>query len=121
MAKRILIVDDEPDILRVTAFRLKKAGYETSSAVNGQEALDLVRASPPDLILLDLRLPLISGDDVCRQIKADDKLKHIPIILFTASVGQDISERVKAVGADEHIVKPFEPEDLLEKIKKFIG
>lgn len=121
MAKRILIVDDEPDLLKVTTFRLKKAGYEILSAVNGQEALDLVHLSPPDLILLDLRLPLISGDDVCRQIKAEDKLKHIPVILFTASVGQDISTRVKAVCADEYIVKPFEPDELLEKIKKFIG
>ncbi|MDD5097862.1 MAG: response regulator [Candidatus Omnitrophica bacterium] len=121
MPKKILIVDDEPDLLRVTTFRLKKAGYEISSATNGQEALDLIRANPPDLVLLDLRLPLIDGYEVCRQVKSDPGLKHVPVILFTASIGHDISETVKKVMADDYVIKPFEPDDLLSKIKKLIG
>jgi CheY-like chemotaxis protein len=120
MSKKILFVDDEPDVLRVAAFRLKKAGYEVLIGTNGQEALDLTAQAIPDLILLDLRLPLISGTEVCKKIKADEKLKHIPVILFTASV-DDLTDRVKESGAQDYLTKPFEPEQLFEKVKKFIG
>jgi DNA-binding response OmpR family regulator len=120
MAKKILIVDDEPDILKVVIFRLKKSGYEVLSAVNGEEAIELIKANVPDLIFLDLRLPLLSGAEVCKQLKSNEKLKHIPIILFTASADtvKDILAKTKA---DDYIIKPFEPEVLLEKIRKFIG
>lgn len=120
MAKKILFVDDEPDVLAVVTFRLKKAGYEIVSAVNGQEALDLAGKVNPDLVLLDLRLPIISGEEVCRKIKSDDKLKHIPVILFTASI-DNMEDKVKGAGADDFITKPFDPEQLIQKIKKFIG
>jgi CheY-like chemotaxis protein len=121
MAKKILFVDDEPDLLTVATFRLKKSGYEVSTAVNGQEALDFVAQNPPDLILLDLRLPLVSGYEVCQRIKADEKLKKIPVILFTASATRDLSEKAKELGADDYLIKPFEAEVLLEKVKKFLG
>lgn len=120
MPKRILIVDDEPDILRVVIFRLKKSGYEVLTAVNGQEALDLIQKEPLDLIILDLRLPLISGLEVCKQIKSNDKLKHIPVILFTASTNC-VKEKAIEVCADDYLIKPFEPEIFLQKVKKLIG
>jgi CheY-like chemotaxis protein len=120
MAKKILFVDDEPDVMRVALFRLKKAGYEVTTAVNGQEALDLVQQIIPDLLLIDIRIPIFTGLEVCKKVKSDEKLKHIPVILFTASV-QDMDTKVKEVGADGYLLKPFNPEQLLEKVKNFLG
>ena len=120
MAKKILVVDDEEDLLKLTAFRLKKSGYEVLTAVNGQEALDLIQNDRPDLILLDLRIPLISGYDVCKRVRADDKLKDTPIILFTASA-EGITDKVNEVGANDYLTKPFYQEGLLGKVKKLIG
>ena len=120
MAKKIIFVDDEPDVMRVTVFRLKKAGYEVITGVNGQEAIDLAKTQNPDLMLLDLRLPLMLGSEVCRLMKSDDALKHIPVILFTASV-RDMAEKIKESGADDFLSKPFDHNKLLEKIGNFIG
>lgn len=120
MAKRLLFVDDEPDILKVIKFRFEKLGYEVLTAVNGQEALDRTQKEMPDLILLDLRLPVINGYDVCKRIKSDEKLKHIPVIIFTASVGKNMEEKTRELGADGYVTKPFEPEVLMEKIKKLL-
>jgi len=120
MAKKILFVDDESDVSAVVTFRLKKAGYEVINAVNGQEALDLAGKVNPDLILLDLRLPIISGEEVCERVKSDERLKNIPVILFTASV-DNMEDKVKRTGADDFITKPFDPEQLMQKIKKLIG
>jgi CheY-like chemotaxis protein len=119
MGKKILIVDDEPDLLRVTCFRLERSGYRVFSAVNGQEALERVEKESPDLVLLDIKLPLMEGPDVCLHIKKDERLKHIPVILFTASA-QGIGEKVSACGAQGYIIKPFSAEELLEKIKEFV-
>jgi len=119
MGKKILIVDDEADLLRVVCFRLEKLGYQVISAVNGQEALEIAGKELPDLMLLDVRLPLLEGPDVCLRIKRDEKLKHIPVILFTAST-QNINEKVKACGAQGYLLKPFSGEELFEKIKEFI-
>lgn len=119
MGKKILIVDDEPDLLRVACFRLEKSGYQILSAVNGQEALELAGKESPDLVLLDVRLPLVGGPEVCSRIKKDEKLKHIPVLLFTAST-QSINERVAACGAQGYILKPFSTEELFDKIKEFI-
>ena len=119
MRKKILIVDDEPDLLRVASFRLEKSGYQVLCAINGQEALELAAKESPDLVLLDVRLPFMEGPDVCSRIKKDEKLKHIPVILFTASV-QNIEKRVVACGAQGYILKPFSAEELFEKIKEFI-
>lgn len=118
--KRILIVDDEPDLVKVTSFRLKKLGYEISVSIGGREALELIRRDPPDLVLLDLLLPQMLGDEVCRQMKKDEKLKHIPVILFTATA-VSIPDKAREVGADDYITKPFNPQELLEKIKRFLG
>lgn len=118
--KKILLVDDEPDLVKVTTYRLKKMGYDVVAGVTGQEALDLIRSEKPDLVLLDLRLPVIDGLDVCKKVKADKKLKDIPIILFTASTGS-IVDNVKEVGADGYLIKPFNQEQLAAELKKFLG
>ena len=120
MSKKILIVDDEPDLVRVTSFRLKKMGYNVSVGTDGNQALSLIESERPDLVLLDLRLPEIDGLEACRRVKADPKLKDIPIILFTASTNE-INENVKTCGADGYLIKPFNQEQLTAELKKFLG
>lgn len=119
--KKILVVDDEPDILKVVSFRLKKAGYEILTAKDGKAALDLIAVNKPDLILLDLRMPVVSGEEVCATLKTSAELKTIPIILLTASSGGKITDKAKELKADDCMVKPFEAEVLLEKVQKLIG
>jgi len=120
--KKILVVDDEPDILKVTSIRLKKLGYNVLTAVGGKEALDTMRSENPDLVLLDLVMPFMNGAEVCEQIKNDKTLKHIPIILFTASGnGAMTAEQIKKIGADDYIVKPFEPEELMGKVEDILA
>jgi len=118
--KKILIADDEPDILKVVKFRLIKAGYEIMMAVNGKEAIELVQKIKPDLVLLDFSMPLMNGDEVCKQIKADPLTKHIPVIMMTASTERAHETHIKMIGADDRLLKPFEPEDLIEKVEKFV-
>jgi CheY-like chemotaxis protein len=120
--KKILVVDDEPDILKVTSLRLKKLGYNVLTAAGGKEALDTMRSENPDLVLLDLVMPFMSGAEVCEQVKKDETLKHIPIILFTASGnGAMTAEQIKKIGADDYIVKPFEPEELMGKVEGILA
>ena len=115
------MVDDEPDIMRVVEFRLKKGGYEILSAVNGQQGLDLIRVKKPDLVILDLHLPIMDGLEVCRQVRNDAALKTIPIILISASSSKEITQEVKRVGVNEYLLKPFDPQQLLAKIKEYLG
>jgi len=121
MAKKVLVVDDEPDVLKIVCFRLKKAGYEVKTASDGKAALDLIEKDRPDLILLDLRMPVMDGYEVCRKIKSDEKLGDTPIIFITASSGATVKDKVREYKADDYIIKPFEPEELIAKVKKFIS
>jgi CheY-like chemotaxis protein len=120
MGKKILVVDDEPDLLKVTLIRLKKTGYEVYSCTDGQEVFDITRRVMPDLIILDVYLPAINGDDVAKILKKDDKLKHIPIILISATT-MTLDERARECGADGYLTKPFEPEELISIVKKILG
>lgn len=120
--KRIMAIDDEPDILRVVSIRLREFGYIVLTAVNGKQGLDTIRSETPDLVLLDLVMPLMNGAEVCEQIRNDSALKHIPIILFTAGGSAAITEeKTRKLGADDYIIKPFEPEELAGKIEKFLA
>ena len=121
MSKRILLVDDEPDFVDLVSVRLIGLGYEVITATNGLEALELIKDARPDLILLDLVLPLMDGYVLCKKVKADPDLKQIPIILFTASVVHDLKEKAKNIKADDYIMKPFDPKVLAEKIKNLIS
>ena len=120
MAKKILVVDDEPIILKVVTFRLQKMGYDIVTAIDGLEAVEVTKKEKPDLIILDVVLPGMNGLEVCKTIKKDDKLKNTPIILLTASL-ENLEEKAKECNADDYSLKPFDPEVLMEKIKKFIG
>ena len=117
---RILLVDDEKDLVETVTFRLEATGYEVIKAYDGQEALDKAKKEKPNLIILDLMLPKMDGYKVCRMLKFDEKYKHIPIILFTARAQEEDKKLGEEVGADAYITKPFEPEALLGKIKELI-
>lgn len=114
--KRILIVDDTRDILIVVSRRLQSWGYEALTAESGEEGLQVAKERLPDLILLDTMMPRMKGRDVCIQLKADPKTANIPVIFLTAL---GLADHVKAgmdLGAADYIVKPFEPQELKERI-----
>ena len=119
MAKKILIVDDEPDVLKVESFRVKKLGFDVVTAVNGEEALNMIRQELPNLVLLDLRMPKIEGSEVCMRSKADKELNRIPIILVTAS-SENIIDTARLCNANDYLIKPFDAEELARKIEKYI-
>jgi phosphate regulon transcriptional regulator PhoB len=117
MTPRILMVDDEKDIVDLVAYNLEKEGYETLQALDGEKALQLVRTKTPDLVVLDLMLPGIQGLEVCKRIRKDPETASIPIIMLTAK-GAEIDKIVGLeVGADDYITKPFSVKELLARIK----
>ncbi len=118
--KKILVVDDERDLVEIMTFRLKGAGYDVLTAYDGQEALDRARRDKPDLIILDLMLPKIDGYKVCGMLKFDTRFKKIPVILFTARAQEADRNTGKEVGADAYITKPFESQALLDKIEELL-
>jgi len=121
MMAKILIVDDELDILKMVVFRLRKSGYEVITATDGQEALEMIEKDNPDLIILDLVLPKIDGYEVCKRLKASDEFRNMPVIFLTASTCADLSEKAKELGADDYLTKPFEPDILIERVGKYVA
>jgi len=119
--KRILLVEDEAQLVEMVKMRLEASGYEVISARDGQEALDKARKDNPNLIILDLMLPKIDGYKVCRMLKFDEKYKSIPIIMFSARAQEQDRQMGMQVGADAYISKPFEPKALIEKIEELLG
>ncbi len=117
--KRVLIVDDEPDLLKSLAFRMKKAGYDVIEATSGEEGLDKASSGKPDVIILDWRLPGIPGTEVYKRLKADAALKRVPVLFLTASREQEELQRLKQDMGIEHImIKPYEFKDVLAKIEE---
>lgn len=117
MASRILIVDDEKDIVDLVAYNLEREGYDTLKAFDGEKALSIARTKKPDLIVLDLMLPGIQGLEVCKQIRRDPELSGTPIIMLTAK-GEEIDKVIGLeMGADDYVTKPFSVKELLARIK----
>jgi len=116
--KKILIADDNENIREALTSLLEDEGYKLWLAKDGAETLRQVRDISPDILLLDIMMPEINGYDVCRFIKNDAELNKIYVIMLTARGQTDDLERGKAVGADEYILKPFSPMEILAKIKK---
>ena len=117
---RILLVDDEPSIVKVVQKRLEVEGFDVLVAIDGQEALTKAQTEHPDLIILDLMLPKLNGYEVCRLLKFDQKFQHIPIILFTAKAQQQDEVLGKECGADSYLRKPFQAQELLERIRTLV-
>jgi len=118
MKKKILVVDDEPDILQVISFRLDKAGYAVTGAPQGEEALRMAAQDQPDLILLDVMMPGLDGFEVCRRIK--EKFPGQKIIIYTAKVDGVNAGKARASGADDFTVKTADLKHILDAIRKLI-
>ena len=119
--KKIVVVDDEVPIARMLKIRLEANGYSVFMAHDGKTGLELVHKINPNLILLDLVLPVIDGFKVCRMLKYDNNYKKIPIIMLTARSAEESRNLGQQLGADAYMTKPFEPDQLLKKIEELIG
>jgi DNA-binding response OmpR family regulator len=120
-AKKILIVDDETDLVETVRFPLEMEGFNVLVSYNGEDALNQARKEKPDLIILDLMLPKLDGYKVCRLLKFDERYKHIPILMLTAKTQEKDKILGMETGADEYITKPFEMNDLMEKVKAHLS
>jgi DNA-binding response OmpR family regulator len=120
MRKRILVVDDDPEVVELLRFNLKRAGYATGTASNGVEALKKVCSISPDLVLLDLMLPELDGFAVCEILRRDAATASIPIILLTAVSGQLARVAGLECGANEYLTKPFSPRDVISRVEKLL-
>ncbi|MFC1651214.1 response regulator transcription factor [Candidatus Latescibacterota bacterium] len=120
MAKKIVLAEDESHIARLITFKLEREGYELFWEADGGSALEKVREIIPDLVLLDIMMPVMDGYEVLKHIKEDDNLKDIPVIMLTAkSQEQDIIKGFD-LGSEDYIVKPFKPAELAARIKKIL-
>jgi len=120
MQKKILIVDDEPHILKMVENRLKFSGYETITAQDGNEGLKKAQEQKPHLILLDILMPGMNGFQTLKKLKEQEDTRNIPVIILTAKgQPQDVEEAIN-LGASDYVVKPFTPIVLLEKINKVL-
>jgi DNA-binding response OmpR family regulator len=120
VSRRILIADDEPNMLLSLEFLMKRAGFEVTTAADGQAALDAIAAAPPDLALLDVLMPRKSGLEVCETVRSNPALNGVKIVLLTA-MGREVDrEKGLALGADAYITKPFATNELLAKVRELL-
>jgi len=119
--KKILVVDDEEDLVEIIRFPLELEGLDVLVSYNGEDALNQARKENPDLILLDLMLPKLDGYKVCRLLKFDERYKHIPILILTAKTQEKDKLLGKETGADEYITKPFDIEYLINRVKFYLS
>jgi two-component system alkaline phosphatase synthesis response regulator PhoP len=120
MPKKILIVDDEPSIIVALQFLMEQNGYETAIAFSGVEALELIASDKPDLILLDIMLPVIDGFEVCQRVRENLEWRDIRIVLLTALGNEANIAKGLALGADAYITKPFSNMEVVAKIKELL-
>ena len=118
--KKILIVDDEADIIEILQFVLEAQGYECITAMDGEEGLKLAKELLPDLIILDVMMPKINGYKISRLLKYDAKYKNIPILMITARSQEEDKNIGEETGVDEYITKPFQVDYVLQKVKSYL-
>ena len=121
MAKKILIVDDEASIIVPLQFLMEQNGYEVMVAFSGEEAMETIAQTPPDLILLDIMLPVIDGFEVCQRVRENTDWQQIPIILLTAMGSETNVAKGLALGANAYITKPFSNADVIRKVKDLLS
>lgn len=119
--RKILVVDDEPFILKSLTFVLKKEGFHVESATNGLEALETIRKEKPDLVFLDIMMPKMNGLEVCQWIREDPQLRDIHVIILTAKGQEADREKGLQIGADEYMTKPFSPSMVVKRIREIFG
>lgn len=122
MAKKIMIVDDEESLIELVTAVLEQEGYEVIAAMNGEEALEKLKTVKPDLILLDMMMPGMSGREVCERIRKDQKTKNMKVAFITVAkfseTGRDVLKKMKVL---DYITKPFDNADLVKRVKKMVG
>ncbi|MGA2325659.1 MAG: response regulator [Bryobacteraceae bacterium] len=120
MRRRIAIIEDEADIVEMVRYNFRKEGFEVESFTRGREGLEYLRRNPPDLLLLDIMLPDQDGFSICRQLRADERLKELPVVFLTAR-GEEVDRIVGLeIGADDYVVKPFSPRELVARVKAIL-
>lgn len=118
---KIVVIDDEPFILMMIEDKLKKAAIDVVTVRESKTAMEIIRREVPDLVILDWMMPDVSGIDICRMLKQDAALRHIPVFMLTAK-GQDADEQLgKQIGVERYITKPFSPKVLLEMVRETLG
>jgi DNA-binding response OmpR family regulator len=119
--KKVLIVDDEKDLVSLVALHMRSAGYEVFIANDGWTAIDMCKKNKPDLVILDLMLPKLNGWEVCRRIREDDNIKNIAVLMLSARGETDDKLRGFDVGADDYVTKPFSPKELVARVKRILA
>jgi two-component system phosphate regulon response regulator PhoB len=114
---RILIVEDDRDIAEMVEYNLREEGYETTLALNGEDGVGLAKRHSPDLIVLDIMLPVMDGFEVCRTLKADERTADIPIVILSAKSQETDKVVGLELGADDYVTKPFSPRELIARIR----
>lgn len=117
MAKKIVVVEDEEDILDIITYNLSREGYQVSGASDGLHGVKLIQRERPDLVLLDLMLPSVDGLEICRRIKSDASVKDIPIIMVSAKGEESDVVLGLGIGADDYVSKPFSPKELIARVQ----
>lgn len=121
MKKKILVIDDQEDLLELTRRLLQSNGYEAITSSDGINALNLIKKELPHLVLMDMIMPDKDGGEICQEIKSDASLHHIPVILTTGQMVDESEYSDKeSIGADDYLMKPFEIDDLLAKIEHLL-
>jgi two-component system cell cycle response regulator DivK len=120
MTKRILVVEDQPDNMQILRDLLGSAGFEMIEAGDGEEGVRVAKATRPDVILMDIQLPVLDGYEATRRIKADPELRAIPIIVVTSYALSGDEEKARAAGCDGYVPKPYSPRQLLAKIREYL-
>lgn len=120
MTRRVVIADDEPNLVLPLEYMLKREGYEVTVARDGQEALEAIARVDPHLVLLDVMMPRKSGFDVCQMLRADEAHRDLRIMLLTAKGRDDDVAKGLALGADAYVVKPFSPRELLQQVRELL-
>ena len=117
----ILVADDEEDLRELVSYRLSRSGYEVVEAVDGQEALELATERTPDLMVLDVMMPRLDGYELTRRVREQDSLRSVPVILLTARSQESDVSRGFDVGADDYLKKPFNPDELVARVRAVLG
>jgi DNA-binding response OmpR family regulator len=120
MAKKVLVVDDEPNIVLSVEFLMRRAGYEVVTAADGQAALEQLAAEHPDLMILDVMMPRKNGFEVCAEVRADPAFSNLPILMLTAKGREAEMKKGLSLGADAYITKPFSTHDLVEQVNALL-
>ena len=117
----ILVADDEEDIRELVSYRLSRSGYEVIGAEDGQDALERAREQVPDLMVLDVMMPRLDGYELTRRLRAEESLRSVPVILLTARSQESDVSRGFEVGADDYLKKPFNPDELVARVRAVLG